>query len=167
MVAAPPFIQMIWGAPSPILTFEGGKYKKVENLLSCTIRNKPITSRIMRMMGVERVSSPLQVKFTIFESGTHRQIVDQTWAVMQAYPTTEKAITQTLSVEGPIIFPVIIHDGNRASVMRRKTYDSEAYLENGKYRVEFEIRVVTRNKHIIISKEIVIGPPGKELRWLD
>jgi hypothetical protein len=85
VMAIPPLFQMLYGRPK--LTFEADDFTGPDGrILVIAIKNQPIKSRLLLLLGVEREPGDVQAFFDIQEQGTGKLLVGAASGLLQCAP---------------------------------------------------------------------------------
>jgi|SRR5208282_4888081 len=166
IMAAPPLIQMLGGAPALKLTFIGGRYQRHPNMLSCEITNNPITNRLLKLLKVPREEAEISVTFAIYERGSGRLVADTTFAPLHGVTPASQRVQRVRADEIAIFHVIAASSDQTARVIRREGMDGEIVLPYGRYEISIHLNDERRGRDQEIKKEFIIGKSDSELRLL-
>jgi hypothetical protein len=163
-VTLPTALQMFWGGPK--LAINGVEIVGPEGRrLLCNIFNTPVTSKILRRLGVRRESLVVSADFQICESGSNRVVLDTARASLIDIggPNASGTPRASLVDHIPVSFVCVIHTNDGKAIAADPQQKTGVILSPGRYRVN--VNVICGDTRFPISREITIGERSIGTHW--
>jgi hypothetical protein len=161
ILAVPPFFQMLFGRPD--IAFETADFTGPKGrTLSIKIKNRPVTNRLLRSIGVEREVGDILAYIGIQKQGTNEIIVPAIPGLLQCIPLQTIGL-QARSLPGFAVSLTVIHTLNGAATVVDARPDNIIPISAGLYVAS--ITIVRGDRDYKIAQSFTIGKLDHQTVW--
>jgi hypothetical protein len=163
VVTLPTVFQMYGGKPSIDVSPNVHDIKGVR-VLRFFIRNRPVTSRFLKTIGVVRQATDILVNFNVCEAGSGKVVTNMVRAQLRN-ERHERAMQISLASYIPAIVALIICDEEGSSkIITEEELSAGVPVTRGRYRIQFNI-IYAHNRHFKFTAEFSVGNKPEDPYW--
>lgn len=151
----------------PNVTIEFGAHgiaEKQAKSLQCRVYNRPTQNRILRLIGVARMTAHIVPVYSVVESGTNKIIEQRIPPIAQVSGGAHFTVSIAPSVL-PLNMGLVVAEDNGREVWTMREGERNTKLQRGIYDVE--VLVVAGEHRTTAKKRLKIGESVDDCYWSD